>query len=316
VVIRREKKELIDNYNMINIIGHRKLWLLIASALVVASIVATALWGLNFGIEFTGGSLLELSVEDSRPATSELASDLASFGAEEVSIQPVGANGVILRFKSVTETKHQEILVHLNEKFSGVTENRFESIGPTIGQELRTKAIYAIIIVLICIIIYIAWAFRKVSKPVESWKYGMIAVLALLHDVGVPIGLFAVLGHFAGVEVNGAFVAAILTILGYSVNDTIVVFDRVRENLLRSGGDYENFDKIVNESVNQTFARSINTTLTTLLALVAVFFWGGESVKYFALALIVGIGLGAYSSIFIASPLLVTWGKISIQRRR
>jgi len=301
---------------MINIIGHRKLWLFIASALVAASIVATALWGLKFGIDFTGGSLLELSFENGRPATSELASDLASFGAEEISIQPVGANGVILRFKTVTETKHQEILAHLEEKFSGAAEQRFESIGPTIGQELRTKAIYAIIIVLICIIIYIAWAFRKVSKPVESWKYGVIAVVVLLHDIGVPIGLFAVLGRFAGVEVNSAFVAAILTILGYSVNDTIVVFDRVRENILRSGGDYENFDKIVNESVNQTFARSINTTLTTLLALVAVFFWGGESVKYFALALIVGIGLGAYSSIFIASPLLVVWGKMSIQKRR
>ncbi|MEO0084650.1 MAG: protein translocase subunit SecF, partial [candidate division WOR-3 bacterium] len=146
-------------------------------------------------------------------------------------------------------------------------------------------------------------------KPVASWKYGVIAIVALIHDVGIPIGLFAVLGRFMGVEVNSAFVAAILTILGYSVNDTIVVFDRIRENLIKSGGDYEDFERIVNESVNQTFARSINTTLTTLLALIAVFFWGGETVKYFALALIVGIGLGAYSSIFIASPLLVVLEK-------
>ena len=300
---------------MVNIIGHRKLWLIIAGALVVASIVAVSLWGLKFGIDFTGGSLLELSFKN-RPETTELASDLANFGAEEVSIQPVGEAGMLLRFKTVDEARHQEILKHLAEKFGEVEEKRFESIGPTIGKELRTKAVYSMVIVLACIIIYIAWAFRKVSKPVSSWKYGMIAVLALLHDVGIPIGLFAILGHFAGVEVNSAFVAAILTILGYSVNDTIVVFDRIRENLIHAGGDYENFDKIVNESVNQTFARSINTTLTTLLALVAVFFWGGESVKYFALALIVGIGLGAYSSIFIASPALVLWQELAERKRR
>lgn len=300
---------------MINIIGHRKLWLIIAGTLVAASIAAIAIWGLKFGIDFTGGSLMELTFQN-RPTTSALASDLANFGAENVSIQPANTNGIILRFQSVDEARHQEILKHLQDTFGGVAEDRFESIGPTIGQELRTKAIYPIIIVLICIILYIAWAFRKVSKPVASWKYGTIAVLVLLHDIGIPIGVFAVLGHFFGVEVDSAFIAAILTILGYSVNDTIVVFDRTRENLIRSGGDYENFGEIVNESVNQTFARSINTTLTTMLALIAVFFWGGESVKYFALALLIGIGLGAYSSIFIASPLLVVWGGSNIQKRR
>lgn len=299
----------------LNVIGHRKIWLLVAGTLIVASIVVISIWGLKFGIDFTGGSLLELSFVN-RPATADLASDLASFGAENVSIQSVGEDGMLLRFKSVDEARHQEILKHLGEKFGEVEEKRFESIGPTIGKELRTKATYSILIVLICIILYIAWAFRKVSKPVASWKYGVIAVFALLHDVGIPIGLFAVLGHFAGVEVNSAFVAAILTIVGYSVNDTIVVFDRVRENLIHAGGDYENFDKIVNESVNQTFARSINTTLTTLLALVAIFFWGGESVKYFALALIVGIGLGAYSSIFIASPALVVWQELAKRKRK
>jgi len=296
---------------MINIIGYRKFWLAITITLVILSAAAVGLWGLKFGIDFTGGSLVELAFKNNRPAISELASDLVTFGAENVSLQPVGDRGAIARFKTIDEPKHQEILKRLKEKFGDVEENRFESIGPTIGKELRTKAVYSIVIVLICIIIYIAWAFRKVSKPVASWKYGTIAVLALIHDIGVPIGVFAVLGRFMGVEINSAFVAAILTILGYSVNDTIVVFDRVRENLLHSGGDYEHFDKIVNESVNQTFARSINTTLTTLLALIAVFFWGGESVKYFALALIVGIGLGAYSSIFIASPLLVVWEKLS-----
>ncbi len=296
---------------MINIIGYKKLWLIIAGTLVAASIAALAIWGLRFGIDFTGGSLLEVRFKDDRLVVTDIAGELVSLGVEGANVQPVGDNGMLFRFKSIDEAKHQEILSRLKEKFGDVEEMRFESIGPTIGKELRTKAIYSIIIVLICIILYIAWAFRKVSKPVASWKYGIVAIIVLLHDVGVPIGLFALLGRFMGVEVNSAFVAAILTILGYSVNDTIVVFDRIRENLIKSGGDYEHFERIVNESVNQTFARSINTTLTTLLALIAVFFWGGESVKYFALALIVGIGLGAYSSIFIASPLLVVLEKLS-----
>jgi len=300
---------------MINIIRYKTLWLLIAGILVAASIAALAIWGLKFGIDFTGGSLLEVEFSGERPAVKDMTSDLVSFGVEGVTVQPIGEKGMILRFKSVDEAKHQEILSHLKEKFGELEENRFESIGPTIGQELRRKAIYAITIVLVCIILYIAWAFRKVSKPVASWKYGVIAIIALIHDVGIPIGLFAVLGKFMNVEVNSAFIAAMLTILGYSVNDTIVVFDRVRENLIKAGGDYENFDEIVNQSINQTFARSINTTLTTLLALIAIFFWGGETIKYFALALIVGIGLGAYSSIFIASPLLVTWEKINMRKR-
>ena len=295
---------------MINIIRYKTLWLTIAGILVAASIAALAIWGLKFGIDFTGGSLLEVEFNGERPTAQDVTSDLTSFGVEGITVQPIGEKGMILRFKSVDETKHQEILSHLKEKFGELEENRFESIGPTIGQELRRKATYAIIIVLICIILYIAWAFRKVSEPVASWKYGVIAIIALIHDVTIPLGLFAVLGKFMNVEVNSAFVAAILTILGYSVNDTIVVFDRVRENLIKSGGNYKNFETIVNVSVNQTFARSINTTLTTLLALIAVFFWGGETVKYFALALIVGIGLGAYSSIFIASPLLVVWEKL------
>lgn len=292
---------------MINIIGYKKFWLAIAATLVLASVVFICIWGLKFGIDFTGGSLLELRFSAERPPVSEMASNLASTGIENTNIQPVGGNGMILRFKAVDEVKHQEMLKFLKEKFSGLEEQRFESIGPTIGKELRTKALYSVIIVLIAIILYIAWAFRRVSKPVTSWKYGVIAIIALLHDVLIPVGIFAILGKFMGIEINSAFVAAILTILGYSVNDTIVVFDRVRENLIKAGGDYRDFDNIVNKSINETFARSINTTLTTLLALIAVFFWGGETVKYFSLALIIGIGLGAYSSIFIASPLLVVF---------
>ena len=295
---------------MVNIIGYRKIWLSIAGAVIATSIIFIAVFGLRFGIDFTGGSLLEIRFENERPGVPELATLLSETGVDNANIQPAGDDRMILRFKEIDEPKHQEIIGFLNEKFDGLEERRFESIGPTIGKELRTKALYSIVIVLLAIILYIAWAFRKVSKPVASWKYGIIAIIALLHDVIIPIGVFALLGKLLSIEINTAFVAAILTILGYSVNDTIVVFDRVRENLIKAGGEYKDFDKIINKSINQTFTRSINTTITTLLALVAVFMWGGETIKYFALALIVGIGLGAYSSIFIASPLLVVFEKL------
>jgi preprotein translocase subunit SecF len=192
----------------------------------------------------------------------------------------------------------------LHQYFGEVQEKSFESVGPTLGKELQTKAVWSIFVVLLAIISYIAFAFRKVSYPVASWKYGVCAIIALAHDVFVPLGLFAFLGHFANVEVGSTFVAAMLTILGFSVHDTIVVFDRTRENLFKYRDTLEN---ITNRSVNETLARSITTTLTAVLALVAVYLFGGESVKYFSLVLIVGLISGAYSSIFIASPLLVAW---------
>ena len=188
-----------------------------------------------------------------------------------------------------------------------IEELRFDSVGPSIGQELKRKSLYAIITVLIAIVLYIAWAFRKVSKPVASWKYGMTAIIALFHDVMIVLGVFAVLGRFLDMEINTAFVAAILTVLGYSVNDTIVVFDRIRENLPRSD---EDFESTVNISVNQTLRRSINTSLTTLLVLLSIFFFGGTTIRDFVLALSIGVFIGTYSSIFLASPVLVVWEKL------
>ena len=185
-----------------------------------------------------------------------------------------------------------------------IIEKRFESIGPVIGSELAEKSIKAIIIVLIGIVLYVGWVFRKVSRPVSSWKYGLIALAALFHDIIITLGVFSILGHFYGVEVGMPFVVALLTILGYSVNDTIVVFDRTRENLLRSAWD--DFEEVVNRSVNETLVRSLNTSLTTLVVLLAIYFFGGATIQYFVLALIVGIIAGTYSSIFIASPLLVS----------
>lgn len=194
-----------------------------------------------------------------------------------------------------------------------VSEKSFETIGPVVGNELKSSAIWAIIIAVIAIILYIAWAFRKVSYPVSSFKYGIIAAAALLHDVLTTVGIFAILGHFLNIEVGISFVAAILTILGYSVHDTIVVFDRTRENLFKyRTGDFED---TVNRCVNETLVRSINTSFTVVLILAVMFLFGGQSIRYFVLTLMIGVTVGTYSSIFVASPLLVTWQKFDDKRK-
>lgn len=293
---------------MINlkVIKYRKFWLSLSGIMVVASIVFIALWGLRFGLDFTGGSLLEVKFAGTQPSVSSIQSELSDVSVNSLIIQPT-EDSVILRFQESDENTHQSVLNALKsipEAQLGFEEVRFEAIGPSIGQELRSKAFWLMLFVLIVIIIYVGSAFRRVSKPVASWKYGVIAVVALFHDLLITIGVFALLGRFYGVEINTTFVVALLTVLGYSVNDTIVVFDRTRENLPKSA---TSFAETVNTSLNQTFVRSINTVITTLLALLAVLFFGGESVRDFVLALIVGIFCGAYSSIFVASPLLVVW---------
>ena len=209
-----------------------------------------------------------------------------------------------MRLPNVTEEVHQKIAKELL-KLGAFEELSFETVGPTVGQELKQRSITALIIVLLAIIAYISFTFRKVSKPVPSWRYGVVAVVALLHDVLIPIGVFAVLGHYLDVKIDILFVTAALTVLGFSIHDTIVVFDRIRENIIRHPG--KTFEETVNKSVNQTLARSINTSLTALIVLLAVFLFGGVTIKYFVLMLILGIVCGTYSSIFIASPLLVSW---------
>lgn len=303
---------------MYQIIQKRKIWLTFSGIVVGLSIIALLLWGLNFGIDFTGGSLLELEFTGNRPSVSEVQSAVADLDLESLVIQPIGEQGMVLRFQDISEETHQAILVKISElfpdgaestsqAFSGFEQLRFDSVGPTIGQELKTKSLSAILLVLIAIVLYIAWAFSKVSKPVASWKYGLSAIVALFHDVTITLGVFAILGEFYGVEINSAFVAAILTVLGYSVNDTIVVFDRVRENLPKSEDDFEG---TVNVSVNQTIRRSINTSATTLVVLISILIFGGSTIRDFVLALSIGIFIGTYSSIFIASPVLVLWDKL------
>lgn len=297
-----------------NIVGHRKIFYIFSGLLFVASIAALAVWGLKLGIDFTGGSIAEVEFKTSRPSVGELQVGIKDLNLGEVRFQPSGERGLLIRTRHLTEAEHQVLLRTLaagagGEASAVLTEKRFDAVGPTIGQELKRKSLIAVVLVILLIVSYIAFAFRKVSQPVVSWKYGITTVAALIHDVIIPAGFFAVAGHFLGYEIDTLFVTAVLTILGFSVHDTIVVFDRIRENLTknRPGDDFEG---LVNRSVNQTLARSINTSLTVLLALAAVYFFGGDSTKVFSLTLMIGIIAGTYSSIFIASPLLVTWHKI------
>jgi preprotein translocase subunit SecF len=288
-----------------HIIKFKKLWLIISAAMVVVSVVALATWGLKAGLDFTGGSLLEVKMAGGQPTVAEVQNSLSSVGVSSLVVQPTGSNSTILRFQETSQEKHLaviEALSKMDKAKVGMTEVRFEAIGTSVGAELRSKSFSVMSLVLLIIILYISLAFNKVSKPVVSWKYGLIAVISLFHDILITAGIFAVLGHYFGVEVNTPFVVALLTVLGYSVHDTIIVFDRTRENLPKSN---TSFADTVNHSLNQTFVRSINTTLTVLLSLLAVLLFGGASIRDFVLALMIGVFCGAYSSLFVASPLLV-----------
>lgn len=291
-------------------IKHSKRWFAISSILCIASLVAIFGLGLRFGIDFTGGSLMEVAF-DARPSVEEVTTSLEAAGYDGFVLQPSGEHELIVRTASLTEEEHQALLSVIQDAHGEVDELRFDSIGPVIGGELRRNATIGVFITLLLIGLYVAWAFRKVSRPVQSWKYGLLTILAAFHDVLIAVGAFALLGHFYSWEIGSAFIAAALTILGYSINDTVVVFDRTRENLSNNVG--ETFEETVDLSIKQTFRRSLNTSITTLLALLAIFVFGGDSTRPFALALMIGIGVGTYSSLFLASPLLVAWFRRSQQ---
>lgn len=277
-------------------------------SLVVLSIIAVGVFGLKLGVDFSGGSVLELNFKN-RPDIGQIQNVLTP-KIGDVELSPEGNMGLIVRAHELTEVQHQEALGALTTAFpaAGLQEKQFSSVGPIIGNELKQRSLFAIFLVLICVIVYIAFVFRKLGRTTSPWAMGLAAIIALVHDVAIPMGVFAVLGHFYGIEITGVFVAAALTILGFSVSDTVVIFDRVRENIIR-GGSKAQFGSLVHHSVMQTLTRSLNTVFTVLLSLFAIYFFGGASIKYFSLALIIGIFLGAYSSIFVASPLLVWWTK-------
>ncbi|HEV8601173.1 MAG TPA: protein translocase subunit SecF [Patescibacteria group bacterium] len=298
---------------MINIIKHYKFWFLVSGILALAGVISLAIYGLNLGVDFKGGTLTQVKFEAGLPANSEIQEILNHNGFNDVIIQPAGDKSVMIRTGVQDKEQHDKMLKALSDKFGKTEEEQFTSIGPVVGKELRSQALLQLFLVSLGIIFYIAYAFRKVSKPVSSWRFGVSAIVALLHDLLIVVGAFSILGHFAGVQIDSLFVTALLTVLGFSVHDTIVVFDRIRENLrLRAG---QSLSEIINSSINQTLIRSINTSLTVIFVLTALLLFGGETIRYFVLALLIGIIAGTYSSIFIASPLLLVWQNWSTRRR-
>lgn len=289
------------------IISHRKVYYAFSGILILGSIFALSAYGLRLGIDFTGGALQEVQFPDGAPENAKVEEKIGSL-VESLSLQRSEENTLILRYRDISEDKHQEVLRALGE-LGKAEEQRFDSIGPVIGKELKRKGITAVGLGVFAIMVYIAYAFRKASRPVAAWQYGVItAMVALFHDVLIPAGIFSVLGKTAGFEVNTPFIAALLTVLGFSVHDTIVVLDRVRENVRRFAG--QPFPDIVEKSLRQTIVRSVNTSVTLLFAVAAVWYFGGEVIRPFALTVMVGVALGTYSSIFIASTALV-----SVQQR-
>lgn len=288
-----------------NIVRSRKIFYLISGMFVAASLASLALRGINFGADFTGDARLEIEFREARPAKDAVVKAVADAGGRAAILTEAGERGYIIRTNYLTEEEHTRIVDAIGG-LGEFSERGFTSIGPSVGRQLRRNALFAIAIALLAIVFFIAFAFRHVSKPVSSWIYGIVAIIALAHDISIPTGLFS----FLQIEIDSLFVSALLTVLGFSIHDTIVVFDRVRENLRKSGGAPPaggKFEEIVGRSLKETITRSINTSMTTVLALAAIYFFGGATTKDFALALIIGIVVGTYSSICIASPLLVTY---------
>lgn len=285
-----------------NIIKTRKFFYIVSGIAMAAGILALMVWGLKPGIDFTGGTLWEFNLGDYQDKAL-VETKLEAITRTDVSLYLVSDSGFTARMREFSEKEHQMFIAELNKTYSGFEELRWETVGPTVGKTLRHKSLLAVIMAVAGISFYVTLAFRQASYPVNSMKYGLITVFTLFHDVIIPIGVFAWLAHFRNVEIDTNFVVAILVIMGFSVHDTIVVFDRVRENLKSSNG--KDFPGLVNDSLNQTLVRSINTSLTVVLVLLAMFIWGGAVLKYFVLAMLIGMTVGIYSSIFIACQLLV-----------
>lgn len=296
-----------------NIIGHRKIYLTISAIIVIAGLFLVFNFGFKEGIDFKGGTLWQIKLdENTTPAEVEELFTTQIPEAGEIKVNTdITNDAFLIRFQPISEPDHQKFLGVIKTKYPTASELSFQSIGPSIGAQLKKNAMIAVILAIIAVSLYIAFAFRKVSRPISSWKYGIVTMATLLHDIIVPAGLIAYLGSTShGAEIDSNFVVALLVIMGFSVHDTIVVFDRIRENLLHNRGKME-FGETINQSVNQTMARSINTSLTLIIVLLVMFFAGPINLKYFILTLLVGVTTGVYSSIFVASPLLLIWQRFS-----
>lgn len=296
-----------------NIIGRKNWYFGLSLLVLISGIIAIFMWGFNLSIDFTGGSRLTFSFEKN-VTDSNINSISKIFKDQNIRVANIEKSDklIFVRTPPINESQNNKLISAISKEFKG-EQQEIETIGPTIGQETAFNALKAIVIAAILIVLYITWSFRQVPRPASSLRFGVCAIIALIHDVLIVVGAFAVLGHFFNVEIDSLFVTAILTIIGFSVHDTIVVFDRIRENLKRFGS--LNFDKTVNDSIIQTIDRSLNTSLTVVLVLVTLLLFGGESIRWFVVALLIGIVVGTYSSIFTAAPLLVVWHGLSNKKQ-
>lgn len=297
---------------MFNTLRYYKFWFAISGLILAFGVVSLSLYGLRLGIDFKGGTITELKFEQ-KYDLEKVKQVLNTEGLGTYQLQSSENNGLIIKTENTDRTVHEKMLADLKQQIGDYKEAKYDSIGPVIGSELRRNAILQLLMVSLGIVAYIAYAFRQVPKPVTSWRFGWSAVIALLHDLLFVLGVFSILGHFKGVEVDGMFVTALLTVLGFSVHDTIVVFDRIRENLKIFSG--QSIEYVVNKSISQTLVRSLNTSLTVLFVLLTMLLFGGDTIRYFVLALFIGIIVGTYSSIFIASPVLVVWQNLKTRTR-
>jgi len=299
-----------------NFVKNRLYFYILSLLIIIPGIIALFLFGLRLGLDFTGGAMIELAWQGDLQ-TEEAVKEIQSIGKKEILVQSAGEKAVIVKIasKNQEEAKNlaEEIKKNLAKKATSIEEKNFALVGPTVSKNLQTKSIKAVILASLGIIFYIAFAFRKVEKPASPWRFGIAAIIALIHDLLVVLGIFAILGRFfAWAELDAMFITALLTVLGFSVHDTIVVFDRIRENLRLY--PQKPFEEVVNSSLLQTLSRSINTSLVVIITLLALFILGGETIKGFILALLIGIISGTYSSIFNASLLIVSWQKF-IEKR-
>ncbi|OQY30686.1 MAG: protein translocase subunit SecF [Anaerolineaceae bacterium 4572_5.1] len=289
---------------MLEIVKRRYLYFAISLVVIVPGLIALIIWGLPMGIDFTGGSLMEVTFEDhARPSTEEVVNLYNDFGFTDAKAQNAGETNMIVRTRHMEEDEQAQMLAEMNSHFEGdVTLQRFESVGPSVGKETAKQAAGAVGLAAVAIMLYITYAFRQVS---HAFRYGVAAILAMLHDVLVVVGIEAILGHFLGWETDSLFLTALLTVIGFSVHDTVVVFDRIRENArIHRRLPYET---MVNHSIVQTLDRSINTQLTVMFTLFALVLFGGTTIRHFVTILLIGVFSGTYSSIFNAAPVLVVW---------
>lgn len=298
-----------------NIIGKRKIYYLISLAFILPGIISMLVFGLKLSPDFTGGSRITILFENevSEKEINVINSTLEEQEINVISVEPSG-NLAIVRTPPIDEKQNSEFIRNINSEFETASQEEFSTIGPTIGRETLENALKAVVVASILVVVYISIVFRKVPKPASSIRFGFSTIVALLHDILVVFGAFALFGHFFNVELDALFVTALLTVIGFSVHDTIVVFDRIRENLNKNVND--SFEKTVNDSILQTISRSLNTSVTVLFVLIALLLFGGESIRWFVVALAVGIVSGTYSSIFTASPVLVDWHNFSLKRAR